>query len=84
MWDHHPPPSNSSPAARFPAVYEIRVAGRLDAAHWAQVFAGMQLTVTPDGDTVLVGHFPDQAALYGLLAKLRDLALPLTAVNVRE
>jgi hypothetical protein len=83
MWNNHPPPSNESPAARFPAVYEIRVAGRLDAAHWEQVFEGMELMTTSDGETVLVGHFPDQAALYGLLAKLRDLALPLAAVNVR-
>lgn len=83
MWNNHPPPTGNSPATRFPAVYEIRVAGRLDAAHWEQVFAGMELITTTGGETILIGRFPDQAALYGFLAKLRDLALPLSAVNVR-
>ncbi len=64
-----------------PAVYEIRVKGRLDSDRWSQWFGGMKLTVDANGDTVLVGQITDQAALYGLLSRLRDLALPLLSVN---
>ncbi|MCC6612342.1 MAG: hypothetical protein IT320_02630 [Anaerolineae bacterium] len=62
------------------AVYQIRVAGRLDARRWAAWFEGMSISADADGCTVLQGWVADQAALYGLLARLRDLALPLMAV----
>lgn len=65
----------------WPALYEVRVQGRLAGERWSQWFAGMTLTVNESGETVLRGWLDDQAALYGLLARLRDLALPLLSVN---
>ena len=64
-----------------PAVYEIRVKGQLTGGSWPTWFEGMELTITGNGETLLRGMVADQAALYGLLARLRDLALPLLAVN---
>jgi hypothetical protein len=60
--------------------YEIRLAGRLD-ARWAAWFDEMTLTHADDGSTVLTGPAVDQAALHGLLRKVRDLGLPLLAVT---
>jgi len=60
--------------------YEIRVKGHL-ASYWAKTFDGMQITLTPDGETVLSGAVTDQAALHGLLARIRDLNLILISVN---
>ena len=58
--------------------YEIRLDGRLD-PHWTAWFDGMTLTTTEHG-TTLRGVVTDQAALRGLLRKVRDLGLPLVAV----
>lgn len=63
--------------------YEIRLKGRLDSS-WTAWFGEMSLTHTTDGMTVLVGPLADQAALHGLLQKLRDLGVTLVAVNERE
>jgi hypothetical protein len=63
-----------------PGRYEIRLGGRLD-ARWAAWFDGMTLTDTDDGRTLLTGPVADQAALHGLLRKVRDLGLPLLAVT---
>ena len=60
--------------------YEIRVEGMLD-EHWSAWFDGMQITSEPDGVTVIAGQVTDQAALHGLLAKVRDLGLPLISVH---
>jgi hypothetical protein len=60
--------------------YEIRVQGRLD-DHWAAWFDGLDLTRTDDGTTLLRGPVTDQAALHGLLHKLRDLGVPLHSVT---
>jgi len=60
--------------------YEIRVQGRLD-DRWAAWFDGLELTRTEDGSTVLRGPVADQAALHGLLHKLRDLGVPLLSVT---
>ncbi|MFN8028401.1 MAG: hypothetical protein U0W40_19190 [Acidimicrobiia bacterium] len=60
--------------------YEIRVTGHLD-ARWAAWFDGLTLTSGDDGTTVLTGPVVDQAALHGVLNKLRDLGLPLVAVT---
>lgn len=60
--------------------YAIRVKGRLDGQRWAEWFDGMTITVW-QGETIISGPVPDQAALYGMLARLRDLALPLLAVE---
>jgi hypothetical protein len=62
-------------------VYEIRVRGHLDEDYWAQWFEGMAVTTDDKGETVLTGPVADQAALYGLLTRIRDLALPLVSVN---
>ena len=63
--------------------YEIRLEGHLE-ARWADWFDGLSLTQESDGTTVLSGSVVDQAALHGLLAKVRDLGLPLIAVHRRK
>ena len=63
--------------------YEIRVQGHLD-TRWADWFEGLCLTHQSDGTTLLQGPVADQAALHGLLAKVRDLGLPLVAVLRRR
>ncbi len=60
--------------------YEIRIEGHLD-GQWADWFDGMSITLEEDGTTLLSGPVADQPALYGLLRKVRDLGLPLVAVN---
>jgi hypothetical protein len=60
--------------------YEIRLEGRLD-ARWAAWFDGLGLTNEGDGTTVIHGPVADQAALHGLLNKVRDLGLPLVSVT---
>ena len=62
------------------AHYEIRVEGHLDRSRWSRWFDGMEVRPAEDGTTVLSGLVADQAALHGLLAKVRDLGLPL--INV--
>jgi hypothetical protein len=59
---------------------EIRVKGRID-EHWSDWFENLTITHTDKDETVLSGTVIDQAALYGLLARLRDLGLPLLSVN---
>ena len=61
--------------------YEIRLEGLLDES-WGDWFGGLSVTTTAT-ETVLFGPIPDQAALFGLLTKIRDLGLPLIAVNRR-
>jgi hypothetical protein len=60
--------------------YEIRVKGHLD-TRWAAWFDGLTLTHGSNGTTVIHGPVADQAALHGLLQKIRDLGLPLISVN---
>ncbi len=60
-------------------VYEIRVKGHLD-ARWTAWFAGLEITNLENGEAALSGEIVDQAALHGVLAKVRDLGLPLIAV----
>ena len=60
--------------------YEIRLKGHLS-SRWATRFDGMTLTSDSDGTTVLRGDVADQAALHGLLAKVRDAGLPLVSVS---
>jgi len=61
-------------------LYEIRIRGHLD-DRWADWFESMAITLEDNGDTVLTGPVVDQAALHGLLKKVRDLGLPLLSVN---
>ena len=62
---------------------EIRVKGQID-ERWSEWLEGLTITHTTEGETVLTGSVLDQSALYGLLARLRDLGLPLLSVNTRE
>jgi hypothetical protein len=63
--------------------YEIRLRGHLD-ARWAAWFDGLRLNLESDGTTVIHGPVADQAALHGLLQKVRDTGLPLVSVNCAE
>lgn len=60
--------------------YRIHVGGHLD-DHWSDWFGGLSIQRQDDGTTLLVGPIADQAALHGVIARIRDLALPLLAVN---
>jgi len=60
--------------------YEIRIKGYL-ASFWSETFDGMQIILDPNGETTLSGAVTDQAALHGLLARIRDLNLTLISVN---
>jgi len=63
--------------------YEIRIKGHLD-DKWVDWFDGLSITREDNGETLLRGLVVDQAALHGLLRKVRDLGLPLIAVNLVE
>jgi hypothetical protein len=63
-----------------PLVYQIRVKGHLG-DDWADWFGGLTITLEDNGDTLLTGSQIDQAALHGLLKKVRDLGLTLVSVN---
>lgn len=63
------------------AYYEIRLKGQLN-ARWVDWFDGMTITLDNNGDTLLSGPVVDQAALHGLLKKVRDVGLTLLSVNI--
>lgn len=63
--------------------YEIRLQGHLPAQRWDTWFENMVLSLTDEGETILTGPVTDQAALYGLLRKVRDLGLPLLSVSIK-
>ena len=67
------------PTPDQPMVYQIRLKGHLG-AQWTDWFEGLTITLEEDGDTLLTGPVVDQAALHGLLKKVRDLGLPLVSV----
>jgi hypothetical protein len=62
------------------AAYEIRVKGHLN-KHWSEWFDGLTITNLENGEALLTGQIVDQAALHGVLIKVRDLGLPLLAVT---
>ena len=62
------------------AVYEILVKGHLD-GRWSEWFDGLQITNLENGEAMLSGDIVDQAALHGMLNKVRDLGLPLVALR---
>ena len=61
-------------------IYQIRVDGHLDES-WSDWFGGLSIQHQDDGATLLTGPLADQAALHGVIARIRDLALPLLSVN---
>ena len=63
-----------------PDRYEIRIKGHLD-TRWTDWFEGLTITREANGETLLTGPVADQAALHGLLRKVRDLGLPLMSVT---
>jgi hypothetical protein len=63
-----------------PSLYQIRLKGHLG-SQWATHFEGFTLINSENGEALLTGVITDQAALHGVLAKIRDLGLPLLSVN---
>jgi hypothetical protein len=74
-----PDPCGSETDPGQPAVYQIRVESHLDPG-WTDWFGGLTITREDDGNTLLTGEVVDQAALYGLLKKMRDLGISLVSV----
>jgi hypothetical protein len=70
-------------AADQPVVYQIRIRGHLN-GQWMDWFEGLTITLQEDGNTLLSGIVVDQAALHGLLKKVRDLGMPLLSVSSVE
>jgi len=70
--------ARSDPAQ--PMAYQIRIEGHLG-DQWADWFSGLSVTLEESGDTFLTGPVADQAALFGLLKKIRDLGMPLVSLN---
>ena len=62
-----------------PMVYQIRIKGHLG-REWTDWFGGLAITLEDNGETLLTGSVVDQAALHGVLKKVRDLAMPLVSV----
>ena len=66
-----------------PTIYQIRVKGHLG-PHWTDWFDGLVITLEDNGETLLSGVVVDQAALHGLLRRIRDLGMPLVSVGRKE
>lgn len=75
-----PRPPGEPQESGQPAIYEIRIAGHVD-ARWSERFDGLSLTHATDGTTTIHGPVVDQAALHGLLRSVRDLGLPLISIR---
>lgn len=71
--------SHPQPVSPTPAMYRIRVQGHLE-SRWTDWFEGLTITLEEDGNTLLTGLVIDQAALHGLLKKIRDLGLTLISI----
>ncbi len=71
---------NSESDPGQPLVYQIRIKGHLG-REWTNWFGGLTIRLTDNGETLLTGPVVDQAALHGLLRKVRDLGVPLLSVN---
>jgi hypothetical protein len=63
-----------------PMVYQIRIKGHLG-QQWTEWFEGLAITLEENGDTLITGPVIDQAALHGLIKKVRDLGMPLLSVD---
>ena len=71
---------NSGSEKAQPLVYQIRIKGHLG-RQWTDWFGGLTITLEDNGDTLLTGPVVDQAALHGLLKKVRDVGMPLLSVS---
>ena len=71
---------NSKNDTRQAMVYQIRITGHLG-RQWTDWFGGLTITPADNGDTLVTGPVVDQAALFGLLKKVRDLGMPLVSIN---
>jgi hypothetical protein len=71
--------SNTEIDEVIPMIYQIRIKGHLG-SEWSDWFEGLAITSLDNGDTLLTGPIADQAALYGLLRKVRDVGVPLLTV----
>jgi hypothetical protein len=69
----------NTPDPSQPMVYQIRIKGHLG-IQWADWFGGLSITLEDNGDTLVTGPVIDQAALHGLLRKVRDLGMPLLSI----
>ena len=69
--------TNTDP--RQPTIYQIRLRGHLG-SQWTDWFGGLTVTLEDNGETLLTGPVVDQAALHGLIKKVRDLGMPLVSV----
>jgi hypothetical protein len=75
---------NPKPDPGQPMVYQIRIKGHLG-PQWTEWFGGMTISLEEGGETLLTGPVVDQAALHGLLRKVRDLGMPLiSAIHVKR
>lgn len=75
--------SNQKLSLCRPVTYQIIIQGHLD-EYWSEWFDGLTVTYNEQDDTLLTGQVTDQAALHGLLKKVRDLGLALISVNLVE
>jgi len=71
---------NPKPNSSQPMIYQIRIKSHLGSG-WTDWFEGLTITLDDNGNTLLTGSVVDQAALHGLLKKVRDLGMPLISVN---
>jgi hypothetical protein len=78
-----PAKSCPSPAQERASVYQIRIKGHLG-AQWSDWFDGLAIRWLVNGDTLLTGPLLDQAALFGVIKKVRDLGMALLAVNCMD
>ena len=76
-------PKMIDPSSSNAQYYEIRLKGHLD-ARWVQWFNSLAIRLEEDGDTLITGPVADQAALHGILKKVRDVCFPLLSVNSVE
>jgi hypothetical protein len=74
---------NANPEPNQSLIYRIKIKGHLG-SQWTDWFEGMTITAKDDGETLITGSVADQAALYGLLKKVRDLGIPLVSVSPVE